>query len=90
MHATTPKVMIQARADDMARSRGRPGVCKNKAKSVKIPKAVINNRKLLTIESCLIKMDSLYMKLFPCNNTKSDDSSQNSMYGGVKVSSMKM
>ena len=65
-------MMIQARADDMARSRGRPGVCKSKAKSFKIPKAVINNRKLLTIESCLIKMGSLYMKLFPCNNNKND------------------
>ena len=75
----TPKVMIQARADDMAGSRGRPGVCKNKAKSFKSPLAVINQRKL-----------SLCMKLFPCNNTKSDDSSQNSMYGGVKVPSMKM
>ena len=36
LHATTPKVMIKARADDMAGSRGRPGRCKNEAKSVKM------------------------------------------------------
>ena len=34
--ATIPKVMIQARADDLAWSRGRPRGCKDKAKLVKI------------------------------------------------------
>ena len=36
MLATTPIVMIQARADDMTGSRGHPGGCKSKAKLVKI------------------------------------------------------
>ena len=36
LHASTSNVMIQARADDMAGSRGRPGRCKNEAKSVKM------------------------------------------------------
>ena len=35
LHASTSNVMIQARADDMAGSRGRPWGCKNEAKSVK-------------------------------------------------------
>ena len=34
LHATTPKVMIQARAYDMTGSRGHPGGCKSMAKLV--------------------------------------------------------
>ena len=36
LHASTSNVMIQAREDDMAGSRGRPRGCKDKAKLVKI------------------------------------------------------
>ena len=36
LHASTSNVMIQAKADDMAGSRGRPGRGKNEAKSVKM------------------------------------------------------
>ena len=35
LHPTTPKVMIQAVADDIAGSRGHPGGCKNEAKSLR-------------------------------------------------------